>query len=218
MKKIQLPTISVKKFLESVAVDLIASLLISVSIIVFARNANFAPGGISGMGLILNYVTGLPVGRLILALNVPMILLCFRFLGKEFFFTSVKTMVISSYFIDHVAVLLPAFTGSRWLAAVLSGVFAGVGYALVYMQNSSTGGSDFLIMTAKKLRPNMSIGQLTQIIDGSVIFIGAFVLKRVDAVLLGLIYTAVNSFTIDLVMKKITPWFKSRRFIPVRPA
>ncbi|MBR1897043.1 MAG: YitT family protein [Pyramidobacter sp.] len=205
MKKFAVPSLSLKKLAAALGADIAASLLIGASIVVFAQNADFAPGGVNGMGLILNHLTGLPIGQLILMINVPLVLVCFRFLGVRFFLASLKTMLISSWFIDHVAVLLPAYHGSHWLAAVFSGLFAGAGFALVYLQNSSTGGTDFLIMTGKKLRPSMSIGQLTQLLDGSVIIAGAFVLRRTEAVLLGLVYTVVCSLCIDLVMRVLGP-------------
>lgn len=193
-----------QKLLPALAVDCIGSLLIGISVVVFALNADFAPGGINGMGIIVNYLTGLPIGAIIIALNIPMILVSFRLLGRHFFLSSVKTMLISSFFIDHVVCYLPAFTGSRLAAAIFSGVFAGTGFALIYLQNSSTGGSDFLIMSVKKLKPQLSIGRITQMLDGSVILLAGFIFHNVDAVFYGIIYTVINSLVIDTVMKLLT--------------
>ena len=67
--------------------------------------------------------------------------------------------------------------------ALLSGLFAGTGLALIYLQNYSTGGSVFLIMSVKKLKPSFSIGQITQLLDGGVIFLAAFVFHQIDAVI-----------------------------------
>ncbi|PNV63122.1 hypothetical protein C0033_06280 [Clostridium sp. chh4-2] len=192
------------KRITELAVDCVGSLLIGISVVVFALNANFAPGGINGMSIIINYLTGLPIGAVIIGLNIPIILFSFRLLGKRFFLVSLKTMVISSLFIDHVVCYFPPFSGSRLAAALLSGLFAGTGFALIYLQNSSTGGSDFLIMSAKKLNPGFSIGQITQILDGSVILIAGFVFREIDAIIYGIIYTLVNSFVIDLVMRQLT--------------
>lgn len=197
-------TTFLRKLLPALATDCIGSFLIGISVVVFAMNADFAPGGINGMGVIVNYLTGLPIGTIIIALNIPMILVSFRLLGRQFFLTSVKTMLISSFFMDHVVCHLPAFTGSRLTAALLSGVFAGIGLALIYLQNSSTGGSDFLIMSVKKLKPQLSIGRITQMLDGSVILLAGFVFHNVDAVFYGIIYTIVASLVIDAVMKLLT--------------
>lgn len=199
----------VKKMVFAVAVDCVGSLLIGISVVVFALNADFAPGGINGMGIIVNHLTGLPIGVVIVGLNIPIILVSFRLLGKEFFLASIKTILISSFFIDHVVCYLPAYTGSRLTAAVLAGIFAGTGFALIYLQNSSTGGSDFLIMSVKKLKPQFSIGTITQILDGSVILAAGFVFRNIDAVLYGIIYTVINSIAIDAVMKINPPGYIS---------
>jgi len=204
--------------INAILIDCIGSLMIGSAVIVFAVSADFAPGGISGMAIIVNYLTKMPIGRTALLLNIPLILISFRLLGIRFLLTSVKTMIISCFFIDYVVCWIPPFTGSRLLASVLSGLCAGTGYGMIYLQNSSTGGSDFLIMSVKKLKPQMSIGQLTQILDGSVIFVAAFVFRDIAAVIYGLIYTFVNSLAIDFVMRFFTrdniPLPLKRIFVP----
>ncbi len=187
--------------LRALFVDFVGSLLIGISVVVFAVGANFTPGGITGFAILVNYLSGLPVGATIICMNIPIILVSYRLLGREFFLLSVKTMVISSLFIDYVVCYLPAFTGSRFTASVLAGAFAGIGYALIFMQNSSTGGTDFLIMAVKQLKPGLSVGQITQVIDGSVILISGFVYKDIDALIYGIIYTIVTSLMIDAVIK-----------------
>lgn len=191
---------SFRNLLSQVAVDCMGSFFIGISVVVFALHADFTPGGINGMALILHYLTGFPIGKIILALNLPILLLVFKYLGKTFLARSLKTMVICSLFLDHVVVHLPTFPVSRLMAAVFSGIFAGIGFALIYLQKSSTGGSDFLILTVKKVRPNFSIGQITRLLDGSVILLSAFVFKQIDAVAYGLLYTFVSSLTIDFFM------------------
>ncbi|WP_432642864.1 YitT family protein [Acidaminococcus sp.] len=185
-----------------VVIDCFSSFLIGVSI-VFAQQANFAPGGITGMGLILNLLTGWPIGQLILMLNVPIGFAACRYLGRDFFLRSIKTMVISSFFIDFVAIHLPVFQGGRLIASILSGIFAGLGFALIYLQNSSTGGSDFLILAFKKKEPSLSIGQITCLLDGLVILGAAFIYKELITIWYGIVYTATSSFVIDIVMKGI---------------
>ena len=69
-------------------------------------------------------------------------------------------MIISSLIIDYVAPLFPVYQGDRLLAALCTGVFGGIGYAMIYTRNSSTGGSDFIIMAVKALRPHLSLGNI----------------------------------------------------------
>ena len=82
--------------LRALFVDFVGSLLIGISVVVFAVGANFTPGGITGFAILVNYLSGLPVGATIICMNIPIILVSYRLLGREFFLLSVKTMVISS--------------------------------------------------------------------------------------------------------------------------
>jgi len=191
---------SKKDLLIDLLVDCLGSFFIAVSVQVFAANANFAPGGVNGIAVIVNYLLGLPIGAITLVVNIPIILLCFKHMGWKFLFKSLKTMVICAFFMDYVAPILPGYTGEPLLAAVFTGLMGGIGYALIYMRNSSTGGSDFLILTLNKLKPHLSIGTITQVIDGSVIIVGGFVFKNVDAVLFGIISTIVSTIVIDRIM------------------
>lgn len=189
-----------KKLGGMIAADFIDAFFIAISITSFALNANFAPGGVNGIGVILNHVAGLPVGIISLILNIPIVIVSYRLLGKLFLINSLKTMVICALVMDLTAPFLPKYTGDPLMAAIFSGIFGGIGYGLIFLEGSSTGGSDFLIMSMKKLSPHMSIGQITQIIDGSVIIVAGFIFKDVNAVLYGIINTIVTSIIIDRVM------------------
>lgn len=180
--------------------DALGSILFALGVYTFAKSADFAPGGVTGLALILNHLWRWPIGTTTLALNIPIILLSCRVVGRKFLFKSFRTMVISTFFLDLVFPHTPAYTGSPLLAAVFSGVFMGAGLALVYMRGSSTGGTDFLIFTVKKLRPHFSMGQVTLLIDLSVILLGGIFFRNIDALLYGAICTYAQSLVIDKVM------------------
>ena len=89
------------------------------------------------------------------------------------------------------------------MAAIFAGALSGAGLALVYWRGSSTGGTDFLILSLRKKFPHLSIGTISICIDGMVILLGGIVFKRIDAVLQGMVMTAVSTTIID----KITAGF-----------
>lgn len=192
--------LSPAKFLRAVIIDCISGFLCGISVQVFAVNANFAPGGLNGMAVIINYLTKLPIGALIVVLNIPIIIFAYRILGRGYLLRSIKSMLIGSFFMDYVAVYLPGYTGTPIMAALFAGVFAGIGYGILYMEGSCTAGSDFIIMSMKKLKPHMSVGELVQLIDGSVLIVAGLVYKDIDAILYGLIYTFVCSIVVDKIM------------------
>lgn len=181
--------------------DIAGSILFAVGIYTFAKSGAFAPGGVSGLALIVNYLwPTLPIGTVTLVLNIPIVLLSYKVVGKVFLLKSLRTMLISTFFLDVVFPQLPVYTGNPMLAAPFSGVFVGAGLALVYMRGSSTGGTDFLNLSIKKLHPHFSIGQVTLATDFIVIVLGGIVFGNIDAVLYGLVSTYVTSAVIDKIM------------------
>lgn len=187
-----------KRMLQIVVYDGLGSLLMGISVVVFAVQANFAPGGISGLGLLVNYLFHFPIGMAIICINVPIILLTFRRLGAGFFLNSVRSMLVSSLFIDYVVCCLPVFTGSRLIASVLSGVCAGIGYALFFYEGSSTGGTDFIMVAVQRWKPQLTLGVLAFVIDSIVIVLAVFVFRDIWAFVYGMVYTVVTSLFLDM--------------------
>ncbi len=194
-------SIKPKKVAVDIGFDIMGGFLYAVGIYTFARAAQFSTGGVGGIAIILNYLFPyLPIGTLSLVLNVPIIACCYKIIGKKFMLRSFVSMGIASFFTDIVVPFIPAYTGDKILASLFSGVFIGVGLALIYSRSSSTGGSDFVMMSVKKLKPHMSLGQIILMIECVVIVSGGFVFGNIDAVLYGLITTFSSTFCIDKIM------------------
>lgn len=115
--------------LQNIAIDLfcdvLGSILSAIGIYTFAKLASFAPGGISGVALILNHLWNLPIGTTSLVINIPLILLSYRIVGRKFMIKSIRTILINTFFLDFVFPLTPAYDGNPMLAALFSGVFFG---------------------------------------------------------------------------------------------
>ena len=180
--------------------DLAGSVLYSMSIYTFAKMADFAPGGISGLALIMNHLWGTPIGLMTLVLNIPLILISYKVVGKQFLFKTARTMIFCTIFLDVIFPYTPAYTGNPLLAALYYGILLGTSLTIFYMRGSSSGGTDLLTMTIKKLRPHLSIGAVTMIIDLVIILLGWPVFGNVDAVLYGLVGTGITSIVINKIM------------------
>lgn len=195
---------SVRKKAGQIMADLIydiaGSILYAAGIYTFARDAQFAPGGLSGLALILNHLFGLPVGITNLALNVPLAVISYRIVGREFLIRTARSMAVSTIFLDVIFPMFPAYQGQRIMAALYSGVFLGAGMALFYMRGSSSGGIDFIAMVVKKKRPYFSLGVITMVIDIGIIALGWPAFGDVDAVLYGVASTAVSTIVIDKIL------------------
>ncbi len=192
-----------KKIIRYLICDIIASIFLAVSIDCFAVAADFAPGGTSGLAVMVNYLLDFPIGWVTVVLNVPIILFTFKKLGLPFFLASITTILINSLFTDYVVSRFPVFTGARIWAAVLAGVCAGIGYSIIFNEGSSTGGTDFIIVALKQKHPKTSFGVFCFIIDGSVILLSIFVYGEPWPLLYGAVYTLVCSLCMDGTTKLI---------------
>lgn len=197
MKKIN---INMKKLAYDIMIDIAGGILIGVGIYNFAAKANFPLAGISGIALIFYHLFNLPIGWVTMLLNVPIAIFCYRTLGREFFIRSVRTVIITSLIIDYVAPLLPVYSGDRMLAAICTGIFSGLGYAIIFMNNSSTGGMDFITMSIKVKRPHLTLGKIVFITDAFIVAIGGFIFKDVDGTIYGFIITYLLTIVIDKMM------------------
>lgn len=166
----------------------------------FAVVAQVPVTGVAGVGAILYHLFGLPIGISNILLNVPIVLVCYKLLGRDFFLRSVRCMVLFALFTDWVLPALPVYAGDRLLAAVCGGVISGIGDALIYMQNSSTGGMDFITMAIKVKHPHMPFGNLTFGAAMAVILANGLVFRDVDAIIYGLILNFLASYIINRMM------------------
>ena len=189
-----------KGFVKGFFMDTAGAVCYAAGIYSFARMANFAPGGLSGLAIIINYLWSLPIGIITLILNIPFVIFSYKLVGKTFLLKTARTMIICTLFLDVIFPHIPVYNGSPLLAALYSGVLIGVGLAVFYMNGSSSGGTDFLIMSVKALHPHLSIGVVTMTIDLIIILLGGGVFRNIDSVLYGLIAAFATSVTVDKIM------------------
>ncbi len=187
------------RFLYDCMIDVLGGLLIGIGIYNFAVNAEFPLAGISGIALIFYHLFKIPIGAMTIMLNIPIAVGCYKTLGKEFFMNSVRSIIITSFVMDYVVTLLPVYSGDRMLAALCTGVFSGLGYTLIFTNNSSTGGMDFITMAIKVKNPHISLGKIVFILDMLVVVIGGFIFGNVD----GTIYGMIVAYLLTVVMDKI---------------
>lgn len=192
--------ISIKKFTIQIFWEIVGSIFIAAGIYNFAVQAKFPMTGFSGISIILYRIFGVPIGLSTIFLNIPVAILCYKLLGRKFFISSLRCMVISSVMIDYVAPLFPVYEGERLLAALCTGVFAGFGYAIIYMQNSSTGGTDFIIMAVKAMIPHLSLGKIAFASDILIILAGGILLNDVDGMIYGMIVNYLFAVVVDKLM------------------
>lgn len=180
--------------------ECVGSFLVAIAIYNFALNAEFPMTGFSGISMIFYRLFKAPIGLTTIILNIPVAFLCYRLIGRDFMLRSLRCMVISSVMIDYVAPLFPLYNGNKMLAAIVTGTLGGIGYAVIYMRNSSTGGADFLIMAAKAVRPHMKLGTIAFLSDIGIILAGGIIFKDMDGFIYGMLINFLLAVAVDKVM------------------
>ena len=189
-----------RAWMIDILAEVLGSLLTAVAIYCFAIPAGFPLTGFSGLALILYRLAGLPIGWMTLLLNIPVALLCFKLIGRGFFLRSLRCMLLSSLAVDYIAPLLPQYAGSRLIAAICTGIIGGVGYAIIYLRNSSTGGSDFIVMAVKARFPHVRLGTAIFCADALIILVGGIIFRDFDGVIYGLIVNYLYAIVADKLL------------------
>lgn len=181
---------------------LLGCIIMGLSYALFLIPHHFVPGGVSGIAMILNYFSGLPVGATIMVLNVPIFLLGLKTMGKKYVLNSLAGMVVSSVFIDlfHEVLKVPSATGNPVLASIYGGVMLGVGLGIVFRGRASTGGSDIVGMVLSKYT-GMSLGYGIMVTDFVVISASGLALHSLEAPLYGYLVLFLSTKVIDMVLE-----------------
>ncbi len=174
--------------------------LYAASVNIFTAPANIAPGGATGIATVLNHLFSAPIGTTIFLLNLPLFFLTGYFLGWRTLPKTVLATALSSLLIDLWAVILPTYSGSRLLASLYGGVFAGLGIAFIFLRGGTTGGTDLAAKLLKRIFPRLSLGQLILGLDSIIILAAAIIYRDVDSGLYACIVIFVTTTIIDKVL------------------
>lgn len=178
---------------------LVASALYAAAIALFLDPNQLAPGGVSGIAIIVNHLTQIPTGTLILLMNVPLLALGMWKLGFQFVLSTLVAVIFSSIFTNLLAPYGP-LTTDPLLAAGAGGALLAVGMGLLFKLGATSGGTDILIRVIKLKYKHLKTGSLFLITDCCVIAASALVFRNVDLALYAAIATILSSFCLDLVL------------------
>ncbi len=137
--------------------------------------AGLVTGGVSGVAIILKDMAGIPLWCTNTMLNIPLFLASLKMKGWKFIkrsFVATAALSVSLYVIPEMA-LMPK--DDMLLTALFGGLISGVGTGLVFMAQSTTGGTDMLAALMQKSMPHYSISQIMQVLDALVVLAGAAV-------------------------------------------
>ena len=173
----------------------------ALSVAIFTAPNQIAPGGVTGIATILNYLDDrIPIGTAILVMNVPLLIAAWLKAGRSF---AVRTMIgtaWSSIVIDLVEMsgIIPPFVKEdSLLVPIFGGVLMGLGLGLLFMRGACTGGSEIVARLLERRMPHIPVGRFILMVDAVVIAAAAFVFKDITSAMYAVILTFVSSTVLD---------------------
>ncbi len=176
-----------------------ASVIYGGAISLFLDPNDLAPGGISGIAIILNRVIPIETGTLFLLFNIPIQILGLWKFGYKFLMSTIYCTVLTSVFANVFSDFRP-LTNDPFLAAVVGGALVAIALGLVFKSGATTGGTDIIIKLLRLRFPHMKTGALFLMTDCLIIFCSIFVFKDIDIALYAGLSVLVTSRVLDLVL------------------
>ena len=191
----------VKKIFRYVFITFTAALY-AVGIALFLNPNNLAPGGISGIAIILKKMfPGLPgVGMLILLINIPILAVGIKKFGIKFILSTMYSLIVSSVLIDILPIVfnVNGVTDNKMLASVIGGATFGLGMGLMFRLDTTTGGLDIIVKIIKQKKPHLKTGQIYFLLDVVILAASAMAFKDVEVALYAAIAIYVSTVVMDM--------------------
>lgn len=194
--------INVKKAIIDVLGTIIGSAIMAFGISSFLLPNQLSSGGVSGIATITYYFLKIPMGTMILLLNVPLFIFSAFKIGKEFFIKSIIGTISLSIFVD-IFDKYPPITTDRFLACIYGGVIIGIGTAIILKVGSSTGGTDLIANIIKKYKSYISISKYLMIIDMVIIILNILFFRTIEIGLYSVIAIYLYGQLVDIIFEGI---------------
>ena len=197
-----------KKKLIDFGIVTVGAFIAAIGFNCFFLENHIASGGIVGLAVCLKALFGWNPGNFVIIADIPLLIACWIFLGKEIFLKTIYGAWIYSIFVK-ITENLPNLTHNPLLAAIFGGVICGFGLGVVFRGNSSTGGTGILTQILHKYSP-FSLAVSMTIVDGCSVAMG-LVAFDIDTVM----YSVIGLITVSYVVNSIQIGVTSSRNIMI---
>lgn len=198
-------SLSIQKTIRQYGIITLACVAYAVAIAVFLDPHALAPGGVSGLAIVLSSFIPLDTGVIILLFNIPLLIIGTLRLGKSFAVGTIYATVVSSLMITGMnAVMaiweLPLPSDDLLLNGVIGGALQAVGIGVIFRCGATTGGTDIIIRLLLLRHRHLHTGMLFMCIDSSIIALSAIVSGSLEIALYAALSLVVSSYLIDRIM------------------
>ena len=185
--------INFKNFIKESIGMIVGCILISVALNMFFSPHTIAPGGLSGLSVVLSKVSGLSVSAIMLIMGIPLIFFSIKILGtKNAIKTLIGMLLLSSCISLTSSLSQVSVTDDVLLAAITGAILLGLGLGVVFSVDGSTGGTDLIALMINKAIPSIPLSKCLVCIDGLVVMSSGIVNKNLETAL----YSAISLYVI----------------------
>lgn len=192
----------IKEILIECIETIIGTAIMAIGISLFLLPNQLSSGGFSGIATITYYLLNIPVGTMVLVLNIPLFIIAFFKIGKSFFFKSLLGTISLSVFIDFFEKFTP-LTQDRFLACIYGGIIIGIGTAIVLRSRSSSGGTDLISNIIREYNHKIRMGTVIVIVDTIIIALNIIFFKELEIGLYSAIAIYLDGKMIDIIFEGI---------------
>lgn len=177
----------------------LASAIYAVAVSLFLDPNSLAPGGVTGISIIMNRITGVETGTWMFAINIPILAVGMWKFGWKFILSTLYCTFASSYFTNLLSPFGPV-TADPLLASIVGGALMAVGIGLIFKAGATSGGTDIIIKLLRLKFSHLRTGALFLVTDAIIVTASAFVFKNIDRALYAGLVVLVNSLLLDVVL------------------
>ena len=183
---------------------IIGCMFMGVGLNMFFQPYTIAPGGLSGLSLVISKFTGLSVSTIMLLIGIPLLVFSIKILGKKDAIKTFIGMVILSGILEITAPLATiSVTQDVLLSAISGAILLGIGLGIVFSVDGSTGGTDLIALMVNRVIPSLPVSKCLTIIDGMVVLSAGIANGNIETGL----YSAIALYIIVKVIDAIISGF-----------
>lgn len=192
----------IKRVIVDWSGTLIGSAIMAFGISSFLLPNQLSSGGFSGIATITYYLLKIPMGTVMIMLNIPLFIFAGYKLGREFLIKLIIGTISLSVFID-IFDKYPPITTDRFLSCIYGGLIIGIGTAIILKVNSSTGGTDLIANIIKAYDNNISISKYLTIIDLAIIILNVLFFRQIEIGLYSIIAIYLYGKMVDIIFEGV---------------
>ncbi|SCY48846.1 YitT family protein [Alkaliphilus peptidifermentans] len=192
-----------KTIMEYIGIT-IGCALMAISLIFFLEPNTIAPGGVTGLAILIQKITGIPIDVTNLLFNIPLFITGIYVLGKLFGIKTAYATIALSGFIRLFIILFGSgamITGDLLLSSIYGGVIMGVGLGLVFLYGGTTGGTDLAGAILNHYFPSISTAKLMMVLDLIIVAAAGLVEKNIETSLYSIIALYILVKVADFIVE-----------------